>query len=580
VSFFAIIIMADAVLSAAAKIGHQMQNSVRKKVLDMLYGIEIYSFNELERAINRPVIPMSAEQNAHAQWQYQNQQRVHETPTRFWEYLSAPLAIPTLALGTLIRMFSTTNLIPKEDSADENNADILPDGEEKWTDAEDVQKNWVYQMLRDSPPTDSELEGDAFISFTGLAWFFSTRMGCYYLSPYTDMSNGSTGFVAQFDQLTKYELKPTSCKPRTVAIYFGVKRSSDATKLPYLCVSHLEYNGAKITEESDSNFNLAWQTAMCLALTDGSLRYHGIYTHLLTGDVFTCATVRALPVDHALRPLVQNFTHNVFNTNNLLRHIVLAEDGSIHSLFSFSWKGVQDYQKDIFASYRIWKHHYEPWTQEDAILRRSKYTFAIQAVSILNDSFCMWDAFAKYVREYTHSIGLKENEDVIADEAVADWVHQVALQQPNDDSKHDVESLWKTSPLECVHRLLTIFVFHSTVTHDISALTKSIVATPFAVPTTLHDGQAVNEHIPGKHTSARAMLASYSTNLEVPLLYQKWGDIMLPNCADTMLAAKVILNSLPTRLQMLDKEIRAKNKRRVYVSSGVFPNTLKCSISV
>jgi len=572
--------MADAVFSAVAKFGQQVHNSLRKKALDFLYGVEINSFDELESAINTPVVPLTADQNAHAQWQYQNQNRIQETPTRFWEYLSAPLAIQTLALGVAIRMCSTTNMVAKENTADEGNSDILPNGEAKWTDAREVQQNWIYKMLRESPPTDSELEGDMFMSFTGLAWFFSTRMGSYYLTPYLDLSSGSNGFVAKFDQLTKYELKKATCKPRTVAVYFVAKRTSDPNKLPCLYVTHLEYNGSKITIETDANFNAAWQTAMCLALTDGSLRYHGIYTHLLTGDVFTCATVRALPIDHALRPLVQNFTHNVFNTNNLLRHIVLAEDGTIHSLFPFSWKGLQDYQKDIFASYRIWKDHYEAWSPEHAIFRRPKYTFAIQSVSILADSFSMWDEFTNYVREYTLSIGWKENTDVVSDIAVADWVHQIALQQPNDDSRSDIEILWTASPLECVRRLLTIFIFHSTVTHDISALTKAIIATPFAVPTTLYDGKAFNETIPGKHTSERAMVASFSTSLEVPLLNQNWGDIMLSNCSDKMLPAKAVLNSLPDRLKKLEKDIRAKNKKRVYVSSGLFPTSLKCSISV
>jgi hypothetical protein len=636
----------DGLLRAAHDAYQTAHNAVLKATIEQLNTLELVGFAQIQKSVDVPVRPLSEDENRHAQWQYATQQRVQETPARILEYLYSPVGPETIALTTLLKTWHTGSLAPKAQTLDATSPRISPNGEDRWETQAQEAADWVPRTLHGTPPSRQDLRGHEFLSFHGLAWLFSARLGCYYLRPWTNRTDEDedgnprpVGLMASFDQLTRYALKPNMCEARTVRVYFEARQVSRAranakprdARPRANCkrvVSHGHWAPTKATEEEEAKetdagdesaacnddaplmrlyvvrilygddvcieseqhplFVTACRTLMMLALSDASIRYHAILSHMLTGDVFSCATVRALPLTHALRPLVQCLTHKVFDMNNAYRLIVPEPHGTLHTLFPYAWEGgLEKYMADIYADYRIMKDSWAPWAEPTALLRQDAYVdMAAPCVGVVEDMHDLWDLFVRYVSDYLRAVGLDSNASVRADAAVQEWVNQVALQQPNDASKHELEAMWKAQPQVCLHRLLVMFFFHSAVTHDTSSTTERLVASTYAISTHLYDtpdGANPDMVLAGIQTARRAMVSAHATSMVVPLLAQRWGDIMLPAVDATlvhpMALAKQVLNSLPARLSALEVDVRARNKLRYFVSDCILPTELACSIS-
>jgi hypothetical protein len=632
----------DGLLRAAQDAYQTAHNAVLKHTLETLNTLELIGFGQIQQSVNVPVRPPTEDENRHAQWQYATQKRVQETPARVFEYLQTPVGPETIALTTLLKTFHTGDLAPKAQTLDAASPGLSPNGEDRWTSPEREAADWVPRTLHDEPPSRQDLRGHEFHSFHGLAWLFSARLGCYYLRAWDNRSaedeDGNPrplGLMAEFDQLTRYALKPNMCEARVIRIYFesrSVSRARANTKpcprpngkrvvhnghwkrgeaqeesssgsesdneresesqdkpkktlapLLRLYVSRIMYGDVCIESEEHPLFLKACRTLMMLALSDASIRYHAILSHMLTGDVFSCATVRALPISHKLRPLIQCLTHKVFDMNNAYRLVVPERNGTLHTLFPYAWEGgLATYMAELYADYSIMKDSWAPWAAQTALLRQPAYVDSVTpCVGVVEDMHDLWDLFVCYVSDYLRAISLESNASVRGDAAVKEWVNQVALQQPNDKSKKELEDLWEKQPLVCVHRLLVMFFFHSTVTHDTSSTTERLVASTYAISTHLYEAPK-DMALAGVQTARRAMITSHATSMIVPLLNQRWGDIMLPTITDaghSMMRAKIILNSLPTRLAALEVDIRARNKLRYFVSDCILPTELACSIS-
>jgi len=561
------------------RLGGTAQNVALKQMMEAVNLFEVLASSVIQADVTSPVRPLTEDDLARARWQYASQTRVQDTPARFWEFLPCVYGPGMIVLSQMLKAVSPVHLVGPDATLD-GASNVLPDGQDPWSGGSaQEQADWVSTILNEAPPQTPAL----LLSFDGLAWFFASRMGCFYLQPWLDPETHIPGYKAEFDQLTRFELKPHMCEARKIALFFVATRTEEHS-MHKLVLKRIQFGTSDtiIEDEQHPLFLKACRTTLMVAVSDATIRYHAVFSHALTGDVFTCATVRALPIGHAMRPLVEHLTHQVFNINNVLRMLVLAENGTAHTLFPYSWVGVQQYLADIYSTYSIWNDGWRPWAR----------SVAHPCVGIVQDMGGIWDLLVGYVDDYLCAIGIYSDAGVLSDAPLCAWVTEVQLQQPNSASAGEVASLFAAHPFECVRRLLQMFFFHSVCTHDVSGATDRLLSSAFCIPTQLFATDAplsatsaeqdreTHEELPGKQLTRRAQIASHSTAMVVPLLCQRWGDVMLPTvtCPPNMQAAKLVLNSLPTRLSALETIIRQRNKHRYFPTDSLFPTRLPCAI--
>lgn len=544
------------------------KDQIWRHMLQVINRTQIEGQPALEEKLNAPVPkPANDWSNWLRKWQYRNQRPVREQQARTLEQMLSGGRWNTVLLAFGLRKFS-----PNELCRDDN-----------WCAPSEVGEDPVIQMVGQLPPDlPFPLHSPA-----GLEWFFSVRLGCWCLE--ADHSVPGTRksaplITAKFDTTDRYPVKP-GIQPINMQIWFTMDREHRCLRF-----QQMHFCSQWIDNAEHPLFDDASRAVMCAALTDVSIRHHAIHQHLLVGDIFASATYTCLcDPDHPIRRVLQPFCFGVWDINNVVRTVLLPRNGTVHSLFGLSYKGLKRYLNTIFNEYHMSEDHVLPlFLEKRGLYQRGCEHPVSSALPAWQDANEYWEMFVTYVAEVTQAAGFCCDADVYADEAVQRWGKEILRQQPHLDSC----MLRFPMGLEDLRLLLVIFMFHSTVGHELSSQASELVATPYAVTTQwripeTRDGPVpLEEKISTRDVSRRAVISGHAISLDVKKLNQPWGYLMYPSedsiwrtCPKAK-AVRDVMNTIPTRLRCVEELINERNRLRQYPHDILHADELNCSLSV
>ena len=569
-----------------------------KAAINRINLLEIRNSLTLKNYLNRPVKkPADNWANNLQKWQYRNQKNVREQQGRNFEQLFSGMGagVPMLAFG--LRHFSPDHL-----RSDEN-----------WNHASEIPRDKIMRQVGELPPDlDFPLH-----SISGLEWFFSVRLGAWFLETdkkqhnnyhnynnYDSLSSSSI-LTAKFDSLSKYETKFGIVKINA-QIWFSLNRQQRCLKW-----ERMIYKGEMITECNHELFEDASRAIMCAATTDVSTIHHALHDHLLIGEIFASTTHNCLTdMDHPVRRFLQPFCYGIFDISNVVRTILLPENGTLHTIFGFSYKGLSDCINDTFDQYDMAKVHVLPeYLRSKGLFHADRTergvdgalggrlrggTQAHHAISsalpIWQDAYEYWLMFESYTQALIKAAGYSCDEDVHKDKLLQCWAKEILRQQPRLDSCQ----MKIPMGLKDFRLLCCIFMYHSTISHEMASIANDLVSTPYAVTTQWRIPQnemnlkspRLESKISTRDISRRAVIAAHVISLKVKQFDIAWGYVMYPvednlwrKCHKSS-AVRDIMNSIPSRLKHVDNIIEERNQKRKYPQEILRSHTLNVSMAV
>lgn len=547
------------------------KDRIWKRMLHLINKTEIEGGENLEKRLNAPLLkPGNDWRNWLRRWQYRDQRPIREQQARSFEQLFSGMGWKTLVMAFAVRNFSPNDL-----RSDDN-----------WQHPKQVQADPIMRSVRQSAP-DLPF---AVHSPQGLEWFFSVRLGCWCLE--ADRSKRYDGMItAKFNSTLRYEVK-VGIQPIEAQIWFTMDRDRRCLKW-----HHTLYNSEPIHSATHPLFQDSSRAIMCAALTDVSIKHHGIQHHLLIGDLFTAATYTCLTdPDHPIRRILQSYCFGVWDVSNAARTILLPENGTVNTLFGFSYKGLRRYMNDIFDEYHMSEYHILPnflkkrglWQDTNGAHNKHNVSSALPAWS---DALLYWQMFEKYVEEVTEAAGYCCDKDVQHDEALQCWAKDIVRQQPHLDAC----LLQFPMGLTDFRLLLVIFMYHSTVGHELCSMASDLVSSPYVCTTQWRCPETkcasaanapLEEKISTRDISRRAIVAGHAISLEVKKFNSPWGYLVYTQEEDIWrrceksLSVRQVMNTIPARLKQIDDLIVERNRLRKYPHEILRANELNCSLSV
>ena len=555
-----------------------------KKCLKVVNIMEISSGSKVENLLNRPVTaPTDKYHNNLRKWQYRNQRNVTEQQSRSWEQLFSGMGVGVLTLGAGLRNFSPDHL----------------HSEGNWKCPQEVSQDEIMNKV-----------GDKLVQLPfplhspqGLEWLFSVRLGAWFLQKDFKNTFGASTFsspsydqivTAHFTTLSTYETKVGTIKI-DAQIWFSLDETNHCLKW-----EKMRYQNNIITSYADPKFEDASRAIMCCVVTDVSILHHALNSHLLIGDIFASATHTCLTdLKHPVRRFLQPFCYGVWDISNLVRSVLIAKDGTLNTVFSFSYEGLKNYIQDTFDNYDMSTVHVLPnFLREKGLLTREKgqnnsSSYRISsALPMWEDAYEYWKMFVVYVEELTVAAGYKCDQDVFEDPFLQHWAKEIFRQQPHLHSC----PLQFPMGLADFRLLCTIFMYHSVISHEIASNANDLVTTPYAVTTMWREPQEtkgcpleqvpLEEKISTRDVSRRALIAAHTTALQVKRFDIAWGYVAYPEdeglfykCSKAYEVRKV-MNSIPLRLKQVDDLIQERNQVRKYPNESLRSYELNCSIAV
>jgi hypothetical protein len=546
----------------------QAYNGMCKLMLSITNALEVSSFGKIEKHLQH--FPPECEEDNNEmrvlKWQYTNADPIHQQQPRYYEHIYSYLGIQTIALTEMLRNYSPTNFIFHERT--ENHTVV----EDRWKNETELIHSSIYRSLTKHSHNLTEINGFSLFSAQGLEWIFSNRLGVLFLKQQYDNNSTSQEFRANFESTTKYELKPGMAMLKA-QIAFDSKMKWKS--IDVLNLSNPDEDIHVSNEQSLPNaaFLDACRIIYSLAIMDCSIHWHAVISHLCVGELFNTATVRKLPCTHVMRKFLHSFTYGVFEISNVVRMVLLPDGGTLHTLFPFTALGIDDYTQDSLK-------HFDLLRDLDYSTSDS-YNFPI---NLCQDMKIMWDMLYEYNRVFVQTIlsAASDTEQAQCNQ----WLKEIVRLQPNAESKQHLVDAFLNNRELLIQKLLTIFMFHSIVTHDVSSLTNNFVSDPFIVPTMIHETQAATT-TPRVQSSQRTMIAAHSSDLNVLHLNHRWGDIVLPYVyrksnprRQLLWDLKTLMNQFSTQLGIVEEKIKQLNKSRSYPSDALSIHHLRASICI
>ena len=544
------------------------------ELLKQLNSAEAYSAGDVERYLNRPVPNAEdALSNRIKRWQYRNQRCVRAQPGRAWEQLFSGLGAKVLMLSFGLRHFSPNHirtLDPKRDN---------------WRSPDQVRQDALIARVGTLPPDlPFPLHSRA-----GLEWLFSARLGAWFLQ--ADAARGADVVTARFDALARYEVKP-GVMDVCAQVWFRLDEARRGLEFLALQYQGVTLHGAQA--ERHALFQDASRAVMCAAVTDVSVVHHALHAHLLVGDVFASATHTCLTdTRHPVRRFLQSFCYGVWDINNVVRSVLLAENGTLHTVFGLSYRGLQQYVRDTYDRYDMVSVHVLPaFLRARGLWRDDSREPVSPALPVWQDALEYWLMFTEYVEALTCAAGYLCDEDVHRDAYLQRWAKDIVRQQPTAHSCRVQLPLG----LADLRLLCVMFMYHSVISHEMASVADDLVASPYAVTTQWRVPQIcldkppeqapLEEKIANKEVTRRALIAANTIALRVKRFAIAWGYVMYPpedplwrECPRA-LAVRNVMNSVPQRLKRVDDRIAARNQRRKFAHEILRAENLNCALAV
>ena len=314
---------------------------------------------------------------------------------------------------------------------------------------------------------------------------------------------------------------------------------------------------------------------------------HQLYRHLgqahLVMEAIALATVRELaarhPVNVLLKPhfeftmAINNFADQVLINPGGLVDIVFP--GTLESSLQLTEKGISDYFQN-FSKFALPNNLRERGVDNPSTLRDFPYR---------DDGLLIWNTLENYVSRYI-GIYYKSNRDVRQDSELQKWLKTLR--------KHVNEGVFGavTLPERLINRdqlieILTQIIFTGGPQHSAIALIQyQYMAFPPNMPGALYQpapttkGKFVDENsltafLPGVNPSAAQvrLISNVSTKLD-PKAFTDFGK----NSFQDPRAIRV-LKGLQNRLEIVERRIERRNKRRKECYSVFLPSRMPNSVS-
>lgn len=511
-------------------------------MLKVTNEMEIQSFSNVESHLQQFPFPCHNDNiyMKRLKWQLRHSKPVNEQGPRFLEQTASHLGIPTLLLVEMLKKYSPTTF-HVADATKENQLDA----EDLYKDEKQLLKSDTHRDLKFHANDFEQKHGFSLFSTSGLEWFFSNRLGAFFLD-----ENGS----ATFDSTTKYEMKPNMAKLEA-QIVFDLE---DCKEIVFQSITISGDKNMKIVEQSDPQFQEAAQIIYSLAIMDCSIKWHAAMAHICIGELFNSAIVKTLSCFNPLRKFLHSFTHGVFEISNVVRMILIVEHGTLHTIFPFTAAGIQKYIGDVLENVFMLKDF------------SIENVFPCKNTNLRQDAETFWNVLKSYIDAFAGTADLAQNKEISA------FVAEILRLSPNDKSRDEIKSAIKSNSKTVVQELLLRFMFHSLITHNLASLTNSLVSDCYVIPTMIEK----NRKLHTVQTSERVMIAAHSSELDVLKFNQRWGDIVISKHDKDCGACKGLMNSIPDRLLQFEAAIAEKNKSRKYPNDSLDTNNMLCSISV
>ena len=314
---------------------------------------------------------------------------------------------------------------------------------------------------------------------------------------------------------------------------------------------------------------------------------HQLYRHLgqahLVMEAIALATARELaarhPVNVLLKPhfeftmAINNFADEVLINPGGLVDIVFP--GTLESSLQLTEKGISDYFQN-FSKFALPNNLRERGVDNRSRLRDFPYR---------DDGLLIWNSLENYVSRYI-GIYYKSNQDVSQDSELQNWLQ--TLRKPVNEGGFGVVSLpEKLTNRDQLIEILTQIVFTGGPQHSAIALIQyQYMAFPPNMPGALYqpapttkgkfaDENSLTTFLPGVNPSAAQvrLISNVSTKLD-PKAFTDFGK----NSFQDPRAIRV-LQSLQNRLEIVERRIERRNKRRKECYPVFLPSRIPNSVS-
>ena len=314
---------------------------------------------------------------------------------------------------------------------------------------------------------------------------------------------------------------------------------------------------------------------------------HQLYRHLgqahLVMEAIALATARELaarhPVNVLLKPhfeftmAINNFADEVLINPGGLVDIVFP--GTLESSLQLTEKGISDYFQN-FSKFALPNNLRERGVDNRSRLRDFPYR---------DDGLLIWNSLENYVSRYI-GIYYKSNRDIRQDSELQNWLQ--TLRKPVNEGGFGVVSLpEKLTNRDQLIEILTQIVFTGGPQHSAIALIQyQYMAFPPNMPGALYqpapttkgkfaDENSLTTFLPGVNPSAAQvrLISNVSTKLD-PKAFTDFGK----NSFQDPRAIRV-LKSLQNRLEVVERRIERRNKRRKECYSVFLPSRIPNSVS-
>lgn len=400
----------------------------------------------------------------------------------------------------------------------------------------------------------------------GLSWLITHELGGVFITraPARDNITGNA-YAIDLSIFRDVEMKKHFVT-LDVAVYL---RALDNGEVRIEGISH--HNEPEVAPGNPEFGRLARLTGTALSNCMGVVN-HGLYIHIVTSESFTFANKKCLPPEHPLRRLTCRCEYGNEIINEGAASLLLANHGAFCTYLGITYKGLRQLLDRGQQKYNLWEIHCPPVM----LTKMGVAEKDLPAFPVLQEMLEWWKLLEAHCDEYIRFF-YPDDAAIKADKSICGWYNQLHELLKSSIPTANLEDV--TSPLREVIRLSTVYMFVSTVHHEIagSAMYR-LCSNPYVISPVYRDGPVLEQQIASVYTAILRCNAMASTSVRTPKLMQPWGHHAPPGpkCEE----AKKILNSLLEKAKALDQECISRNQNRRVPYESLISENLECSVAI
>ncbi len=390
-------------------------------------------------------------------------------------------------------------------------------------------------------------------------------------------------FVTDYEILESVQPQENRFLSAPIALYFADKRRSGFQLIPIVIQLGQVPGESLLCTPLDG---VEWQLAKLIAQT-ADLYVHELYRHLgqihLVMEPIALATVRELAARHPVNVLLKPHFEFIMATNSRGDEVLINPGGLVDVIFpgtlesslKLTERGVSDFFNN-FSSFALPNNLRQRGVDNPSTLRDFPYR---------DDGLLLWNTLEDYISRYI-GIYYKSNHDVRQDFELQNWIE--ALRKPVNEGGFGVSSL----PAKLINRdqlieILTTIIFTASPQHSAIALVQyQYMAFIPNMPGALYQPIPTAK---GKFTSENSLIAflpetklalaqiQLIANISAKFDPKAFTDFGKNSFQDPR--AIRVLKGLQNRLEVVERRIEARNKRRQECYPVFLPSKIPNSTS-